>query len=438
MKKNLAIVLSMLLLMTLLAACGNSNEGPAENVEKNTAAEEQKEVKLQFGIWGDDARKKVFEDLLVKYKEKHPNVNVEVVLIPFAEYQQKLSIMMASKTAPDLVWLAERMIPQFVETNQLMDISSISEDAAYDYADLFESSMDIFRKDGKLYGVPFTSPPKVIFFNKSLFEAKGLKNPLELHKEGKWTYEEMLKAAAALTDPANGVYGLNLFGANGWKGWQDALMETIWAYGADLFSEDGTKFLLNSPEGEQVLTMLNNAIFQDKVHIKPGDQTTFESGKIAMGRYNFSYAANARKASGFEWDIAPMPQGPVTDAPTAVGLAGYAVTESTKHPKETVELLKYLTGKEVMTELSGTFVPNRKSVISSEDFLKAAEQPSAEAIQAALIDRIDGGVRVQPSHKNWQQIDVKVQTVMDYLYSQSGSVKDVLNKMEQEVTPLLK
>src|SRR5690606_5721839 len=113
---------------------------------------------------------KVFDDLIKEgFTSKHPHVSVEILLIPFDQYQQKLSIMLASKTAPDLTWLAERMIPQFVSSNQLVDISAIKSDADYNFDDLFESSMDIYKDGDKLYGVPFTNPPKVLFYNKTLF-----------------------------------------------------------------------------------------------------------------------------------------------------------------------------------------------------------------------------------------------------------------------------
>src|SRR5690554_4617597 len=190
----------LLIFMLVVVGCSSNNGGsgndakPAagENsvIEKETSKVEAKkeDVKLQFAIWGDDARKKVFEDIIKGHTDQNPHVSVEILLIPFDQYQQKLSIMLASKTAPDLTWLAERMIPQFAKSNQLVDISAIKEDEGYKFDDLFDSSMDIYKDGSKLYGVPFTNPPKVLFYNKTLFEEKGLTSPLELAKAGQWDY----------------------------------------------------------------------------------------------------------------------------------------------------------------------------------------------------------------------------------------------------------
>lgn len=438
---------SILLALTLVLVGCSSKDGNSGNEAKSqasapTKAESPKvetnkeDVKLQLAIWGDDGRKKMMEDIVKGYTDQNPHVSVEILLIPFDQFQQKMSIMLASRTAPDVTWLAERMIPQFASSGQLVDISAIKSDADYDFGDLFDSSMDIYKDGSKLYGVPFTNPPKVLFFNKTLFKEKGLTDPIELAKAGQWNYEKFEETAKALTDKSQGIYGMHLFSVNGWKNWQDALIDTIWSYGADIFNADQNKFVLNSPEGEQVMQFLMDNI-QSGVHPSPGDQITFETGKLGMSRQNFSYVNNARKIADFEWDIAPMPKGPA-DAPVGIGLAGYSVMEGTDHPEESMALLKYLTSKETMTKLAGTFAPNRRSVLSSDAFINSGSSPSADGIQAALIDPMNAGVRLQVSHENWQQIDVKIQTTMEYLYAGNTSVKDVLKKMEEEVAPLVK
>ncbi len=446
MKKAWAAILAMVLVLSLAAGCSSgNNESKATTSPKQSDAKQttepsptvsDKEVTLKMSLWGDDNRKKTFEELAAKFTESHPNIKVEIMLIPQTEYQQKLSIMLASKTAPDVVWLFDTIIPQFRDAGQLLELSELVNDPAYEFSDIYPSTMDIFRKDDKLYGIPFSVGPKVLFYNKKLFEAKGLKTPNELFKEGNWTYEEMIKAAKAITDPSQGTYGVKLF--YDWKNWKDAFTDTIWAYGADIFNEDGTQFVLNSPEGEAAFQMYYDMLFKDQVHPKPGDQISFESGKLGMYRNTFSYAANARKAEGLEFDIAPMPRGPVADAPVATGVAGYAVTKDTENRAEALELIKFFTGKEGMKMMQATFPPPRKSLLESAEFAQLNTQPSAEGIKLALSEPMSAGVRIQPSHKNWQQIDVKVQSLLDFMYTQSESVKSVLERMEKEVTPLMK
>ena len=82
-------------------------------------------------------------------------------------------------------------------------------------------------------------------------------------------------------------------------------------------------------------------------------------------------------------------------------------------------------------------MPSRQSVLESDTFKKAAPQPSPESIQIAVLDQMNNA-RIAPGHPKWQQIDVKMQELLDYLYTQSESVDQVLKRMEDEIDPLLK
>lgn len=442
MKKWGLTVAASLLALGTLAGCGSSNnknnnqpQESAQGIESPAGTEApKKKVNLQFSIWGNDAHKSMYEELLAEFKQTHDHIEVEIITIPFADYQQKLSIMAASKTAPDVGWLAERMIPQFMASDQLVDLTaSLKGDAEYDFGDIYPSTLELFTEGDALYGIPFSTPPGLIFYNSDLFKEKGLKTPLELVAEGSWNYDTFLESARTIADPGQGIYGVKLI--REWKNWSDALLPLFWAHGADVFNEDGTEFALNSPEGLKALGIYNDMIFKDMVHPKPGDEIAFETGKIGMFTDRYSYVSKARAITDFEWDIAPMPEGP-NGRGTSMGYAGYSVFD-TDHPEEAMELLKFLTSKNAMGVTSQYFVPSRQSILESDIFLKAADLPSPESIKIAVLDQMEKA-RVAPGHPNWQQIDVKMQTLLDMLYTQSMSAEDVLSRMEQEITPLMK
>jgi multiple sugar transport system substrate-binding protein len=432
MKKTLVPIM-VSAVMLALSACGGGATSPAQ--ESKAPAADSKPIVLKFSLWGSDAYKAMYEDLAKKYTEKNPNIKVEVMLIPFTEYQQKLSIMSASGDMPDVGWLAERMVPQFVESNQLIDIqSAVTSDAAYDFNDLIPVTLEQFKKDNKLYGISFSSQPGALYVNNTLFKEKGLKTPMELVKEGKWTWEELIKAGKVIADPDKGVYGIKLLAD--WKRWSDATLDLIWAHGGDIMSKDG-KFIMNTPETEKALQMYYDMIFKDKIHPKPGDQTSFESGKLAMYRDNYGYASKVRPVKSFEWDIAPLPKG-TQDGPYFRGQSGISVFATTKHPKEATDLLKYLTNKEAASVYTKFIVPTRKSVLQSDAFLKAdAIMPPADSMKAVYIDTA-AKTRLAPSHENWIKIDSKMLSLYELMYTGNEPVKSMLQRAEKEVNALLK
>ena len=345
-----------------------------------------------------------------------------------------MSVMMATKTEPDIFWLMERAIPQFLDAGQLADLSGLKSAADYDFGDFYPSTLELFTKDGNIHGIPFSTPPNMIYYNKSLFEAKGLKTPSELYQEGKWTYEAMLDAAKQLRDDSQGVYGINFIRPNQWStAWIESMITLVWANGADYFSSDLKTFTLDTPEGEAALKMFHDMMFESQVHPKPGDQTTFETGKIAMQHELFSYMGKAKAITDFEWDIAPMPEG-IAGRGTTLGYAGYVVSEFSSHKEEAIDFLMFLSNSDNMQTTSQFFVPSRKSVLESEGFLQ--QGPSVESVQAAVLDQM-GDARVRPAFQNFQQIDEVMRRDMDMLFARVKSIPEIVEQMKQDVTPLL-
>lgn len=449
MKTKVAGITITALLLGLLTACagggntpggngdqtGNDGGGATAPIGSQTSSNGdagQEEVKLTMSIWSE-ARIETYQALAEEYKALHPHVSVEVISIPFADYQQKVSIMAVSNTAPDIAWLAERMAPQFLKNGQLMDISSfVQDDPEYDFEDIIPNTLEIFQHDGGLYGIPFSTPPHVIFYNKTMFENKGLKTPMELYEEGNWTYEELYKTAEALSDPNQGVFGAT-FGVNT-KLWSDYLFGIVWAMGGDVFNEDMSAFTLNSDIGVQALNAYKQ-LLDSRSHPSIGSQITFDGGKLGMSLENVTNTSKYRDKVDFDWDIAPVPTGS-GGHPVALGFAGYSVFESERQD-EAAKFLSFLTNKENAAKIANFFVPQRKSILDSDEYLNLYAHPSAETMKVAAYDRMDNG-RIRPGHPNWVQIDEQIATNFDAFLTGVISAEEALQYMEQAVNPLLK
>lgn len=443
MKKLISFMAIIAITASVFTGCGASDEAKTTTTtstgteQTQASTEEKKPVNMQLATWGNDAHKKMYEDMLAKYKLTHPNVSAEVLLIPFNDYQQKMSITMAANQAPDIAWLSDIMIPQFLETNQLTDISSIAEDKDYDFNDINASSFDLVKKDGKYYGVAFSTPPVMLYYNKTLFDEKGLQTPMELYTAGKWNYEEFLKDAKTITNKDKGIYGTKLI-ANDWKGWYINTVDLVWGFGGDVFSQDGKSFTYNSEAGEQALQMYMDMIYKDQVHPKPGDQITFESGKLGMYVNTLSYMSTAKTIKDFEWNISPLPAGPKSNV-TRTGFAAYTMFKTDNDPKaeEKLELFKYFTNKENMGITAQYFVPSRKSVLGSDVFKKLYPENVQENFKVTILDRL-ATAKVAITPANFAKINPEVQVYYDLLYTQSITVKDALKKMEETIAPLMK
>lgn len=425
MKRFFLFSISFLLLL-VIAACGNNTE--------RADSDDEEEIVLTFTTWGGDEHIKMYEDLLEDFYEENPNIKVNVESIPHADYQQKLSVLAAGNELPDVGWVAERMVPQFEKNNILSDITEVVESKEFDLEDYIPSTLDLWNNEGKLYGIPFSTPPMIMYYNKSLFEDAGLETPTELALNGEWTWDKFEETAKSLSEGegTDRIYGARLF--NEWTNFATIPSYTL-SYGGEMFNDDMTQFEWNSKQGVDSLDLLNRMMFEDKSHVPPGENIDFESGKVGMFTFMYSYIANVRDITDFDWDIAPLPEGSEGRYPL-LGQAGISVFEGSQHPEEAKKLLAFLGSKKGIQAQSAYFVPARKSVLESDEFINIENNPPKESIELALIQQMDHGF-TYPLHEDWTKIESEINNGFDKLFSQSESTQDIMNEMEDAINPLL-
>lgn len=50
--------------------------------------------------------------------------------------------------------------------------------------------MALWQKDGKVYGVPFSTSPFLIYYNKDMFDKAGVEDPNQLAAKGEWNMQK--------------------------------------------------------------------------------------------------------------------------------------------------------------------------------------------------------------------------------------------------------
>ncbi|MEE1314154.1 MAG: extracellular solute-binding protein [Faecalimonas sp.] len=119
-------------------------------------------------------------------------IEVKWVTEDFKTYLSKLTSMVASGEAPDVVRLRD---PQVTGIQSLQPTSA----AGYDFTDgaWDQWVSDVYTLNGQNYGVALkNSPinsPGMLLYNKSLIEKYDLDDPYTLWKEGKWTYDKFVE-----------------------------------------------------------------------------------------------------------------------------------------------------------------------------------------------------------------------------------------------------
>lgn len=378
---------------------------------------------LRFTVWtGNDAHLNMLNSIGKSFQETNPGVTVTFETIPAGDYIQKLTFQLAGGTPPDLGWMFENSMPAFVEAGVLEELTDVLENTdGYDLADFSGPAMELWKKGDAIYGVPFSTSPFMVFYNKDMFDAAGLEDPLTLADKGEWDMAKFREVSAALTQANEGKWGFEFKDGQGYDTRiMHAIMPPIRVYGGNAFADGECGF--DDPEAVAAVTLLHEMVFKDRSIVPPGEQGDFFSGSSAMTINQISRASKMPGA-GFNWGIAPLPTGPAGASPV-IGQAGLVVFSQSKNPQLAKQFIAHMTNAENVAVMAQFFPPARVSVLDSEAFTNANALIPSEQMENVKTAISEG--RVLPSHVRMPQIEAAMKPRFDALWKEDANVEEAL------------
>jgi multiple sugar transport system substrate-binding protein len=452
MSRKLFALLSLLLLTALsLGACQPTvqtvevvKEQVVTQIVQGTAVEKvitatpeptqdtsKEPVALRFTTWtSNETQLKLLNDIAVAYTAKNPNVTVKFDSIPGDEYIQKVSIQLAGGDPPDVGWMFETAAANWIKAGALADMGPmLKANAEYNYADFTPKAMAFWVRDESVYGVPFSTSPNFVMYNKDLFEAAGIDSPDIMMEKGEWTFENFAKAAKAIQDVApEGTYGFSTpDGGNLYIGTNPiyALTPIIRSYGGEFWSDDFKTCMMNQPEAVEAITLFQKMVAEDKSVASPGESVAFTAGKAGMAFGQISRVGPLKDAT-FKWGIAPMPTGPAGSVPT-IGQAAVVAFSSGKNVAWAQDFVAFLTSKENVEKLAAFWPPARESVLKSDAIAKNNPAIDPAQINAAITESIING-KVVSSHPDFAKVELTFHPFIDQLWQANADVPGLMNQ----------
>ncbi|WP_123042369.1 ABC transporter substrate-binding protein [Cohnella candidum] len=362
--KTAVILASVLLVFTLAAtACGGGSGGKGDTV-----------TITHYTI--DSPDRTFVEKLIPDFEAKHPNIKVKVTKAPYEQFDSKLQSSIAAHNAPDVTshWGYGGFM-EYYNKGMLADMTPLMDGfKASDY-NIPEDVMNIYKVDGKTYGIPLNSYVTVMLYNKDLFDKAGLPYPPTDYEDKSWTFDKMVEYAKKMTvdstDISKAQYGVDF-------GWGERDQRPQY-FGADVYSEDTwtnggkpSQVNLTKPEVVAAYEKIYGLIYDQKVSPTPAFSKSvsgqfgdpFLSGKIAMSVVG-SWSLAASSNFNFKVGVAAVPQGPNPKVRSVLYVDPLFILKDSKHPKEAFEWIKYLLTTDVQEksiELSGGNPPvNQKA-----------------------------------------------------------------------------
>jgi multiple sugar transport system substrate-binding protein len=184
---------------------------------------------------------------------KLKGTKVEIVQAPYNNvFEQAANAGQTKSGAFDIVLMDDPWIPFFAENGHLEDLTPYFQKAGKDGPDddFLSKSLALCRNPynaGPYICLPYVGNAQMFFYDAAKFKEAGIEEPK--------TWDDVLKAAKALTDKGGGRYfGYVFRGGQGNPVVAD-FMPLFWSYGANLFNEDRSKVTIDTPEGAQAMKM---------------------------------------------------------------------------------------------------------------------------------------------------------------------------------------
>ena len=271
---------------------------------------------VRYMAWGYPSQLKTERELIDAFEALPENrdVDVEFVMAPMSSYYDKLQLMLASKTGPDVVRVNPDYFRAYLRLGYFRPLDDLmAGDPNYRLEDFWPSALRGLEYEGKRYGVGVLFTTTLVYYNRTVFRNAGVKDPWERYLEGRWAWEDFLDAARATTvRDGNGravLYGSGPIG-NFYN-----IMNYVAGHGASIITPDARTSLVNCPAAVAATEWMNDLVWKWKVAPTPEQGAlsvfSFESGRLAMEMDSSGESPRLRDAiTKFEWDVAPGPAGP--------------------------------------------------------------------------------------------------------------------------------
>lgn len=416
-KKLILLIITVLLANSLLVACGSDSTSGSGGSDQ---------VTLSFGLW-DKYQQEVLEEIAKQYEADNPNIKIEFQLTPFGQYWTKLETAATGETLPDIFWMNGPNIVKYASNDMILPIDDLVERDSIDLNLFPEGLINLYTVDDELYGIPKDWDTTALWYNKKLFDEKGLNYPTD-----EWTWDDLIEAARILNDEEKGIYGLNARAST-----QEIIYNTIAQAGGYVISDDRTTSGYDSPEavaGTKIwVDVINEGLSPTlEQQADTSGYEMFKAGKVAMiyaASWNIPVFLESEIVRD-DIDLVVMPL--IKERAASIHGLSNAISSNTKHPEEAWDFVKYLAGKEAneVWAASGTIIPARM------DALNIWKDVHPQLNLQAYIDTLEYS-RMHPVSANTPVWNEYEKDYLNLMWSGELSVEEGLSRLAEDMNRAL-
>lgn len=381
--QRLFSILTLIVILSMLAACAGATPTPAPATEEPTRAVESapKGEPVTLTIWQPDTREawvQALNDAIASF-EAETGIKVEVVDIPWAEIQTKVQAADATNTLPDIIYALDFWGITWGAAGILQPVDDVI--AAIGEDQFPPSLLQNVTVEGHKVMVPMITTSHVFWYRKDLYEQKGLKVPT--------TWEEILANIEALHNPPE-VYGYLYYN----KPPEPEILNSLMGLNdAATFDAEGN-IIINSPETMEALEFLQKIVAYSPAGSNSKSENEqrliFAEGGGAHMWSSTSFSDFLRQNPDELGNFSAFAFPPRKGNRGAVYVIGaFGISRSTPYREEAAQFLEHLmTGDTYLKFMQNTvigFLPTTKAVAENEAYWSHERiAPFADILKAGV------------------------------------------------------
>lgn len=406
-------------------------------------------VYQQFG--GGTQTTTWFNKAIAQFKTQYPGANVKLEPINASEndYYTKLDLMnQSASTAPDVMVEDTFLVNSDAAAGYLMPMTNMVKHWS-DWNKEFFKPMQAAAEssNGTVFGVPFNTDTRGIYYNKVLFKKAGL--PVPWHPK---TWQDVLNAAKAIKAKESGVVPLWFYSgkAMGEASTMQGFEMLLYGTKNTLYDFKTNKWIVKSKGFLDSLGFVQN-IFQNGLAEPLQDALTPNSGVIATqklmpkdqaamlisGDWEYSNWLKTGAAPWPQWrsqiDVAPMPDQYGGGYSSLSGGWVLSISSKSKLSAMAFDFIKIATDKQNMAwiDVATSNITPRKDVSAMPAYKNAGQG------MLAKFSKFNAFTVFRPANADYPKVSNEIMTEMENVMTGSMTPQQAMDDYAAKVTGLL-
>ncbi|HZR01256.1 MAG TPA: extracellular solute-binding protein [Chloroflexota bacterium] len=416
-------------------------------------------VTLRIHDWAQDPNDTFYGPLFKKFEEEHPGIKIQREWFPRDDLHTKELQLAATGQIGDTVRYNVAVNgPELRNKGVVQPLTPfIQKDTKWaqnDQKQFFPGNIANYTAQGQQWGYPVVGHPGCLqyYINTDMAAKVGAKLP-DASSNWHWTFDQAMDIFAKGTqkgaDGRVAVYGNSPCLGN------EGVVGVLRAFGANVYSDDGTKCLIGSDEAIQGIQWIADQFNKNKVALPldaGGKQTdvltVFPTSKIMTFVSTSSQPGNLHRLIGegkqnnFKWMILPPPTVKAGDKfPTQISSDGYGMSKQTKYPDQAWEVVKLYASKEhgLNRNLAGLGSPGSRYDVWTDDKFRQ-NAPELTLIYDTLLNPDKAPPALpwnNPANGRYFEADTAMNNALVDVWLGNKTAKEVLPELQKTMQAIM-